>query len=120
MSKAILIGEINSNVIEYTGFSDLKHKMDCRYAEVAVRGMMGDIRVLLLVDEEGRLKDRNYYNDDATFIANSLVSMPLSQFDIVGTAALVKRTDEDLEGFTEAEAEQVAKWLSEAGIAFAS
>jgi len=46
--------------------------------------------------------------------------MPLSHFDIVGTAALVKRTDEDLEGFTEAEAEQVAKWLSEAGIAFAS
>lgn len=119
MSKAIIIGITESSVVEYESFSKLKEAMGADYAEVARRGLLGDIPVIILVDEEGRLADKEI-NDDASFMAEEINSYVMFADALVGTAAIVKNGEEDIEGFTDDEAASVRSAMEARGILFAS
>lgn len=119
MSKAIIIGITESSVIEYETFTQLKKAMGAEYAEVARRGLLGDIPVLILVDEEGKLNGKEV-NDDASFMAEEINSYVLFADVLVGTAAMVKNGEEDLEGFSDDEVAAVRSALQQRGILFAS
>lgn len=119
MSKAIIIGITESRVVEYTSFTALKKEIGVDYAEVARRGVLGDIPVLILVDEEGRLANKEI-NDDASFMAEEINSYVLFADALVGEAALVKNGEDDLEGFSDAEAEHIVDAMKARGIVFAS
>ena len=117
MSKAIIIGIVESRVVEFSSFSALKKEMNVEYVEVARRGMLNDIPVLILVDEEGKLNDKEV-NDDASFMAEEINSYALFADVLVGEAALVKNGEEDLEGFSDAEADHIVDAMKARGIMF--
>lgn len=119
MSKAIIIGITESSVIEYESFKKLKEAMGADYVEVARRGAIGDIPVIILVDEEGRLANKEI-NDDASFMAEEINSYFMWADTLVGAAALVKNGEEDLEGFSDDEVALVRAAMEARGILFAS
>lgn len=119
MSKAIIIGITESKVVEYESFNKLKEDMGVDYVEVARRGVLGDTPVLILVDEEGKLNGKEP-NDDASFMAEEINSYVLFADVLVGTAALVKNGEEDLEGFSDEEAAAMRSAMEARGILFAS
>jgi hypothetical protein len=111
---AVLIGvDSPPALIKYTGFQGLKAEMDCDMAEVAARATISDIRCIMLVDEEGLLRDNPEYNELASAFRESVTSGIFPSEGTVGIAAVVKDTGEDLAGFSFEEAHAVLQWMED-------
>lgn len=111
---AVLIGvDSPPALIPYTGFHGLKGEMGCDMAEVAARATISDIRCMMLVDEEGLLRDTPEYNELASAFRESVTSGIFPPEGLVGVAAVVKDTGEDLTGFTFEEAHAVLQWMED-------
>ena len=95
-------------MVAYEGFSGLKKSLGIGMAEVASRPTIADFTTILLVDEEGLLKDGPQQN--------ALASAVHSRFsyggdNLVGPAAIVGDDGEDICGLTAEQAEEVMKFL---------
>ena len=109
---AVIIGVDTPPVmVPYEGFAALKRGMGCDMAEVATRATISDIRVLMLVDEEGLLKDAPTYNDLASIFRAAVQSRLFEPEPLVGVAAVLKDTDEDFVGLSEEEAREIVSYL---------
>lgn len=114
MTYAVIIDiDAPPAMVPYEGFTALKKHLDCDMAEVAARGMVSDIPVIMLVDEEGLLRDDAEYNDLASLFYSAFYSSIFPPSGIVGICALVKDTGEDLVGFSLEEAQEVLKFVEE-------
>jgi len=116
MSQVIIIEDEKLVQVPYESFGALKKRMNCDMAEVAMRGVIGDIRVLILVDEEGRLKENPALNEVATAMSEYLGNGWWLANYLVGTAALVCDDGEDMRGFTPEEFAVVAERFKAEGL----
>lgn len=94
-------------LVAYEGFAGLKKQLGIDMAEVACRPTIADFRVIMLVDEEGLLKDGPEYNALATAIT-AHAEWPNN---IVGPAAILGDDGEDICGLTAEQAQEVLKFL---------
>jgi hypothetical protein len=113
MSKYAIIIDVDAPpaLVAYEGFAGLKKQLGIDMAEVAGRYVVSDIHAVMLVDEEGLLKDSPEYNQLASLFREHLTTSIFAAEGIVGSAALVGDDGEDLVGFSEEEAREVLKFL---------
>jgi len=101
----------------YLGFNNLKKQMGIDTAEVACRfvidGIEEDIKVVMLVDEEGKLKQKPLYNE----MASALTTISNAGNVIVGPAAIVSDEDEHTDGLSLNEAQYIINCLLDLPIA---
>jgi hypothetical protein len=94
--------------VAYEGFSGLKKSLGMWVAEVASRPTIADFTTILLVDEEGRLKDSPQQNALASAVHRRF---SYGGDNLVGPAAIVGDDGEDICGLTAEQAEEVMKFL---------
>ena len=94
-------------LVAYEGFAGLKRQLGIDMAEVACRPTIADFRVIVLVDEEGLLKNEPQYNALAT-VLTAHAEWPNN---IVGPAAILGDDGEDICGLTAEQAQEVIKFL---------
>jgi len=95
-----------------SGLYPLYEAMGCSLVEVASRGKIGGVPVVLLCDEEGLLVQnprRNMTAADVRAVAESAAPY----YTIAGDCALVH--DEELRGFTDAEIAKIEAVLNDGG-----
>ena len=109
---AVIIGvDSPPMMVPYEGFTELKRGMGCSMVETAAHATISDIRVLMLVDEEGLLKDAPTYNDLASIFRAAVQSRLFGSEPLVGVAAVLKDTGEDCVGLSEEEAREIVSYL---------
>jgi len=94
-------------MVAYEGFSGLKKSLGIGMAEVACRPTIADFRVIVLVDEEGLLKNEPQYNA----LATALTAHAEWPNNIVGPAAILGDDGEDICGLTAEQVQEVMKFL---------
>jgi len=94
-------------LVAYEGFAGLKKQLGIDMAEVACRPTIADFRAVMLVDEEGLLKDGPEYNA----LATAITAYNDAEWPIVGPAAILGYDDEDICGLTAEQAQEVVKLL---------
>lgn len=115
--------EIKENKAGETVFDTVRRLNECEWIEIKtildpemVKGITEKYEIpidhkeyILLLDEEGKLKEGNAVN----FLASYLYGTPLCGDAIVGNVSIVKAGDEDVELLTKAEAENIAAALND-------
>jgi hypothetical protein len=94
-------------LVAYEGFAGLKKQLGIDMAEVACRPTIADFRVIMLVDEDGLLKDGPKYNA----LATAITAYANWHNEIVGPAAILGDDGEDICGLTAEQAQEVVKLL---------
>lgn len=94
-------------LVAYEGFAGLKKQLGIDMAEVACRPTIADFRAIMLVDEDGLLKDRPEYNA----LATAITAYANWANEIVGPAAILGDDGEDICGLTAEQAQEVVKLL---------
>lgn len=109
---AVIIGvDSPPMMVPYEGFTELKRGMGCSMVETAAHATISDIRCMMLVDEEGLLRDNPEYNELASAFRESVNSRLFPPESLVGVAAVLKDTGEDCVGLSEEEAREIVSYL---------
>ena len=84
------------------GLRPLYEQIGCTLVEVAARGSIAGLPVMLIVDEEGLYKEHPYRNRAANDLAATLTGNAAYALNLplVGHAVLLYDTGEDWRGFT--------------------
>lgn len=90
-------------------FDIVREVIGCEWIELVKPEALSHDDMVMLIDEEGKLKDKCYVN----CIASHLYGSEHHGDSIVGNAVIAKVSDEDLELMTEAEAKQLVASLEE-------
>lgn len=111
MSRYAVIIEVDGppTLATYLGFNNLKQQMGIDMAEVACRPVIDGLKTVMLVDEDGRLKDDSSYNA----MASSVTSHAKWDNEIVGPAAIIgiSEDQEDITGLSLDQAHKVISFL---------
>jgi hypothetical protein len=94
------------------GLQDVYNAIGCNLVEIASRGKIGGVPVVLLCDEEGLLVQNPRRNMTAADV-RAVAEAAAPYYTIAGDCALVH--DDELRGFTDAEIAKIEAVLNDGG-----
>jgi len=95
-----------------TGLAPMYEAMGCNLVEIASRGKIGGVPVVLLCDEEGLLVQSPRRNMTAADV-RAVAEAAAPYYTIAGDCVLVH--DDELRGFTDAELAKIERVLNDGG-----